>query len=32
LCSKSADIELTRVGLALKAAAEQFREQVQNIE
>jgi len=32
LCSKSADIELTRVGLALKAAIEQFREQVQNIE
>ena len=32
LCSKSADIELTRAGLALKAAAEQFREQVQNIE
>jgi uncharacterized protein (TIGR00255 family) len=32
LCSKSADIELTRIGLALKAAVEQFREQVQNIE
>jgi len=32
LCSKSADIELTRVGLSLKAAAEQFREQAQNIE
>ena len=32
LCSKSADIELTRVGLALKAAIEQFREQVQNLE
>jgi uncharacterized protein (TIGR00255 family) len=32
LCSKSADIELTRIGLALKAAIEQFREQVQNIE
>jgi uncharacterized protein (TIGR00255 family) len=32
LCSKSADIELTRVGLALKLAVEQFREQVQNIE
>jgi len=32
LCSKSADIELTRTGLALKAAVEQFREQVQNIE
>ena len=32
LCSKSADIDLTRVGLALKAAIEQFREQVQNLE
>jgi uncharacterized protein (TIGR00255 family) len=32
LCSKSADIELTRTGLALKAAVEQFREQVQNVE
>jgi uncharacterized protein (TIGR00255 family) len=32
LCSKSADIELTRVGLALKVAVEQFREQVQNLE
>jgi uncharacterized protein (TIGR00255 family) len=32
LCSKSADIELTRIGLALKAAVEQFREQVQNLE
>jgi len=32
LCAKSADVELTRVGLALKAAVEQFREQVQNIE
>ena len=32
LCSKSADIELTRTGLSLKAAVEQFREQVQNIE
>ncbi|MDP7426348.1 MAG: DUF1732 domain-containing protein, partial [Rhodospirillales bacterium] len=32
LCSKSADVELTRVGLDLKAAIEQFREQVQNIE
>ena len=32
LCSKSADIELTRIGLALKATVEQFREQVQNIE
>jgi uncharacterized protein (TIGR00255 family) len=32
LCSKSADIELTRIGLELKAVVEQFREQVQNIE
>ena len=32
LCSKSADIELTRIGIALKAAVEQFREQVQNLE
>ncbi|MEE8394054.1 MAG: YicC/YloC family endoribonuclease [Rhodospirillales bacterium] len=32
LCSKSIDIELTRLGLDLKAAVEQFREQVQNIE
>ena len=32
LCSKSADLELTRIGLELKAAVEQMREQVQNIE
>jgi uncharacterized protein (TIGR00255 family) len=32
LCSKSADIELTRTGLALKAAIDQFREQSQNVE
>ena len=32
LCSKSADLGLTRIGLALKAAIEQLREQVQNIE
>src|SRR5579862_6033077 len=32
LCAKSADLELTRIGLALKAAIEQLREQVQNIE
>ena len=32
LCSKSADIGLTRTGLDLKAALESFREQVQNIE
>lgn len=32
LCSKSGDIDLTRVGLAMKAKIEQFREQVQNVE
>ena len=32
LCSKSASLELTRIGLSLKAAIEQFREQVQNLE
>lgn len=32
LCSKSSDVELTRIGLDLKARIEQFREQVQNIE
>lgn len=32
LCSKAQDMELTRTGLDLKAAIEQFREQVQNIE
>ncbi|HLF58553.1 MAG TPA: YicC/YloC family endoribonuclease [Alphaproteobacteria bacterium] len=32
ICSKSADIELTRTGLELKAVIEQLREQVQNIE
>jgi uncharacterized protein (TIGR00255 family) len=32
LTSKSGDIEVTRCGLALKNAIEQFREQVQNIE
>lgn len=32
LCSKSADIGLTKIGIALKAAIEQLREQVQNIE
>lgn len=32
LCSKSADIALTRNGLALKAAIDQFREQAQNVE
>ena len=32
LCSKSADIALTRAGLALKAVIDQFREQAQNVE
>jgi uncharacterized protein (TIGR00255 family) len=32
LCSKSADIHLTRAGLALKHAIDQFREQAQNVE
>jgi len=32
LCSKSADVELTTIGLDLKAAIDQLREQVQNIE
>jgi uncharacterized protein (TIGR00255 family) len=32
LCSKSADIQLTHAGLALKAVIDQFREQVQNVE
>jgi uncharacterized protein (TIGR00255 family) len=32
LCSKSADVELTGIGLDLKAAIDQLREQVQNIE
>ncbi len=32
LCSKATDIELTRIGLDLKASIEQLREQVQNIE
>ena len=32
LCSKSSDVVLTRVGLALKAAIDQFREQSQNVE
>jgi uncharacterized protein (TIGR00255 family) len=32
LCSKSADVELTAIGLDLKAAIDQMREQVQNIE
>jgi uncharacterized protein (TIGR00255 family) len=32
LCSKAADIALTRIGLALKAVIDQFREQVANVE
>ena len=32
LCSKSASVALTATGLKLKAAIEQLREQVQNIE
>jgi uncharacterized protein (TIGR00255 family) len=32
LCSKSADMKLTGIGLELKAKIEQFREQIQNIE
>jgi uncharacterized protein (TIGR00255 family) len=32
LCSKSADIELTRIGIELKGAIERMREQVQNVE
>jgi uncharacterized protein (TIGR00255 family) len=32
LCSKSSDLALTRVGLALKSVIDQFREQIQNIE
>ena len=32
ICSKSSDVSLTRIGLDLKAAVDQLREQVQNIE
>ncbi len=32
LCSKSGDVDLTAIGLKLKAAVEQLREQIQNIE
>jgi uncharacterized protein (TIGR00255 family) len=32
LCSKSSDIALTRIGLAMKAVIDQFREQSQNVE
>lgn len=32
VCSKSSDLDLTRVGLELKAVIERLREQIQNIE
>jgi len=32
LCAKANDVELTNIGLELKSAVEQFREQVQNVE
>jgi uncharacterized protein (TIGR00255 family) len=32
LCAKANDVELTNIGLELKLAVEQFREQVQNVE
>ena len=32
LCSKAQDIDLSRIGLALKAVIDQLREQVQNVE
>lgn len=32
LCSKAADVSLTRIGLELKAVIDQMREQVQNVE
>ncbi|WP_417318122.1 YicC/YloC family endoribonuclease [Emcibacter sp.] len=32
LCSKSSDITLTQIGLSLKAAIDQLKEQVQNVE
>lgn len=32
LCAKANDLDLTNIGLELKAAVEQFREQVQNVE
>ena len=32
LCAKANDVELTNIGLELKAVVEQFREQVQNVE
>jgi len=32
LCSKATDIDLTRIGLAMKAVIDRMREQVQNVE
>jgi uncharacterized protein (TIGR00255 family) len=32
LCAKANDVALSRIGLDLKAAVEQFREQIQNVE
>ena len=32
LCSKSGNVELTRIGLDLKTVIDQMREQVQNVE
>lgn len=32
ICSKSADVELTQIGLDLKTSLDQFREQIQNVE
>jgi uncharacterized protein (TIGR00255 family) len=32
ICSKSADLPLTGIGLELKSVIEQFREQIQNVE
>jgi uncharacterized protein (TIGR00255 family) len=32
LCAKANDASLTAIGLELKAAVDQFREQVQNLE
>ena len=32
LCAKANDVDLTRIGMALKASIDQLREQVQNVE
>ena len=32
LCSKSSEVQLTRIGLEMKTTIDQFREQVQNVE